>query len=458
MNESSKPTRSKNDGLEGFFHGLKLVVFFGLTGFLAFVAGGVSTVMKAPVVDDFMQSVSMGLFYLYESNFNPTTFDYFWYPSHLPGPEDGNPVMLNDKALSSAGYNLVVGTNEQAATLIDMDGNVVHKWARRFDEIWDVAPQLAAYKDHDKSYWADKIYWRRTHLFPNGDILVVFETPYHTPYGIGLAKLDKDSNVIWKLDANPHHDIAVDPTGRIYTLGSRINETGYAGYPSLKPPFIDDSVMVVTADGKVEKEIFLLPAFLNSQYSAFLSFMDLNLRGDIMHANAVQYIDAELAAKFPFADEGDLLISVREMNVIAVLDPKEERIIWAQTGPWRGQHEPVMLDDGNIVLFDNQGNSGDGGQSRVIEFDPIRDSIQWSYSGTAKEPLYSPYWGAVQRLENGNTLILESTNGRVFEVTEDGRVVWDYRSPYRKTAGDGELVMPLLDAVRFRKDDLKFLN
>jgi len=216
--------------------------------------------------------------------------------------------------------------------------------------------------------------------------------------------------------------------------------------------------MVLTADGKVEKEIFLVQAFLDSQYSAFLSFMDSNLRGDIMHANTVQYIGAELAAKFPFANEGDLLISVREMNVIAVLDPDKERIIWAQTGPWKAQHEPVMLNNGRIIMFDNKGNIGDGGQSRVIEFDPIRGSTHWSYIGKAEEPLFSPHWGAVQRLENGNTLILESTNGRAFEVTVEGRVVWDYRSPYRKTGKEGELVMPLLDVVRYGKDELDFLN
>jgi hypothetical protein len=34
-----------------------------------------------------------------------------------------------------------------------------------------------------------------------------------------------------------------------------------------------------------------------------------------------------------------------------------------------------------------------------------------------------------QRLPNGNTLITESDNGRVFEVTRDGEVVWEFFMP-----------------------------
>ncbi len=458
MNALAEPKDESRRRFGQLLDRVRLTVLAVLVMFLAFVAGGVSTVLKAPVIDDFMQSVSMGLFYLYESNVNADTFDYFWYPAHLPGPKGKNPVVLNDTVLAGKGYNLIIGTHEQAATLIDMNGKTVHKWARRFDEIWDKAPQLSDYDRQEADYWAEQVYWRRAHLYTNGDILVIYETPYRTPYGLGLAKLDKNSNIIWKIDSNVHHDTAIGRRGEIYTLGQEINETGYEDYPALRPPFIDDSVLIVSADGKVEKEFSIIKAFLNSQYSAFLSFMSSNLRGDVVHANTVQYIDGATAEKFAFADEGHLLISAREMNVIAVLDPMAERIVWAQTGPWKAQHEPVMLDNGRIILFDNQGNAGDGGATRIIEFDPISGAIHWSHAGTVEEPLDSPYWGSVQRLASGNTMIVESTNGRAVEVTPEGKIVWDYRSPNRKTEDGEELVAPLMDVVRVEPGALTFLD
>ncbi|KAA2300387.1 thioredoxin, partial [Clostridioides difficile] len=43
---------------------------------------------------------------------------------------------------------------------------------------------------------------------------------------------------------------------------------------------------------------------------------------------------------------------------------------------------------------------------------------------------YSPYISSAQRLPNGNTLITEGSNGRLFEVTAEHELVWEYVSPY----------------------------
>ena len=48
---------------------------------------------------------------------------------------------------------------------------------------------------------------------------------------------------------------------------------------------------------------------------------------------------------------------------------------------------------------------------------------------------YSGYISSVQRLPNGNTLITEGAGGRIFEVTQEHDIVWEYISPY-----EGELV------------------
>ena len=50
--------------------------------------------------------------------------------------------------------------------------------------------------------------------------------------------------------------------------------------------------------------------------------------------------------------------------------------------------------------------------------DPI-----WTYSASG---FYSNHLGGCQRLPNGNTMIAESTSGRIFEVNEAGAVQWNY--------------------------------
>lgn len=88
--------------------------------------------------------------------------------------------------------------------------------------------------------------------------------------------------------------------------------------------------------------------------------------------------------------------------------------------------------------------------SRVIEFNPITLERVWEYSQpkpTADNDedghyygnerlFYSFYISGAQRLKNGNTLIAEGAMGRVFEVTPDNKVVWEFVNPF-PSAGFG---------------------
>jgi hypothetical protein len=113
--------------------------------------------------------------------------------------------------------------------------------------------------------------------------------------------------------------------------------------------------------------------------------------------------------------------------LIAVIDPEAQKVVWSLTGQWAYQHEPDLLDNGNILLFDNEGN---GDYSKVIEFDPRSQETRWAFYGNAENDFLSKTMGSQQRLPNGNTLITESNAGRVREVTHEGREVWRFQSPH----------------------------
>lgn len=75
----------------------------------------------------------------------------------------------------------------------------------------------------------------------------------------------------------------------------------------------------------------------------------------------------------------------------------------------------------------------------MLEIDPVTLEIVWQYTPTEagfQAPLdsyrfYSPYISSAQRLPNGNTLITEGADGRIFEVTREHELVWEYISPYK---------------------------
>jgi hypothetical protein len=73
-----------------------------------------------------------------------------------------------------------------------------------------------------------------------------------------------------------------------------------------------------------------------------------------------------------------------------------------------------------------------------LEIDPKTLKIIWQYTpveaGFVKMAdnykFYSGYISSAQRLPNGNTLIAEGSDGRMFEVTADHEIVWEYVSPF----------------------------
>ena len=97
------------------------------------------------------------------------------------------------------------------------------------------------------------------------------------------------------------------------------------------------------------------------------------------------------------------------------------------------QHAPTLLDNGNILLFDNGMHRRDGSlicRSRVLEVNPVTNEIEWEYKADPPQSFYSSLISNARRLPNGNTLICEGMKGRIFEVTMDGEIVWEYINPF----------------------------
>ena len=144
-----------------------------------------------------------------------------------------------------------------------------------------------------------------------------------------------------------------------------------------------------------------------------------------MHTNTVEIMDRDISG---FCKKGDWLISIRNFDLVAVLDAKKRQLIWSW-GPRElsRQHHPTLLDNGNVLIFDN----GYAGRkfSRVIELNPLTKKIVWEYKSDPPEKFFSGTRGSNQRLPNGNVLISNSDSGHVFEVTREGEVVWEFYNP-----------------------------
>src|SRR5579884_384141 len=125
------------------------------------------------------------------------------------------------------GFTLYTTVPGAQATLLDMRGAVVHRWQLPFRQAWPQAPHLR------QPVPDERIHWFRCHLYANGDLLAIYHAEGDTPYGYGLVKLDKDSQLVWAYPACVHHDLDVAEDGTIYTLSQQIVHQAPAGLESL---------------------------------------------------------------------------------------------------------------------------------------------------------------------------------------------------------------------------------
>lgn len=328
------------------------------------------------------------------------------------------------------GYTFVTfdTTRPSTARLLDMEGNVVHEWHRPLREIWPQMPH------REKPSPDTAIAWRYAELFPNGDIIVTVKAVGDTPDGYGLVKLDKDSKVIWASPENSSHHFSIASDGRIF--GSihqwrNTREQPVAGAEFLPARVLEDFIVEWSPDGKVLSRASLLEAMAAPEFRDLLGSSAFRNYGtnawDPLHPNDVEIIEADFASHHPFMKPGMVLISLRDLDALVLFDLKSQAVIRALRGPWLRQHDPDLLPNGNILLFDNRGHNASGNGSRILELNPTSGGIAWSYSGTSRQPFESEISGGQQRLPNGNTLISEDVRGRIFEIDAKGKIVWEYR-------------------------------
>jgi len=347
---------------------------------------------------------------------------------------DSQGVTVFNKDIAQPGLNFFISGHSPEAILMDMEGKVLHTWRyRNANDIW---------KDKTPNAWGTG-YWRRAYLYRNGDILAIYE-------GLGLVKLDKNSKLLWSYtsDRAPHHDMEVLDNGTIFIL---TREQKQLHHLSSKPVF-DEFITVLSNEGELIKEVSLVRLIENSPYANMLNndFIKAGgLMGHILHTNTIEVFDGSLSRLSPLFKKSNILISILITNTICIVDWEHEQVVWALgSGMWKHQHQPTLLKNGDMLIFDNQESDN---ASSIKEFDPFSQKIIWKYKGTPEHPFFSATCGSNQRLPNGNTLITETDNGRSFEVTPNGTIVWEYINPFR--AGEKkELIASLFEMIRIESE------
>jgi hypothetical protein len=344
-------------------------------------------------------------------------------------------VVRSDPSKSFDGVN-VFGSrgNDEFAYLFDMKGNELHRW-------------LALPTDGRSLLWMEPAADRN---------LIVSGRRY-------LLKMDAAGEVLWEAPPRTyHHGFDQDSAGRIYAMAQERRVVDLGGR---ELPIIDDLIVVLNPDGSLLHQFSIfdligaerIPEVLAGFIARRERKEDIDpaqfiVHGvdnpyDVYHLNSVEVLERDIGV----ARKGDLLLCLRTLDLVFVVDPKGERIVWQWTA---GQdeldrpHYPTQLQNGNLLIFDNGWHTG---HSRIVELDPRSEEIVWTYEPGPE--FFSRRGGMAQPLPNGNLLLTQQDAGRVFEITREGEVVWDFWNPQHHRASG--LRLSIYRAWRWSAEDLE---
>ncbi len=305
------------------------------------------------------------------------------------------------------GYTLFAPQRGRDVYLIDMLGKVVHHWD---------LPYLPA----DYGY-----------LLENGCLLVAGRTE-KGPVQFGgnggvIMEMNWEGEIVWSYEEPTlHHDFCRMSNGNTMVLGWELvpsdlaNQVkgGIAGTEHAQGIW-SDYFREITPDGKTVWE-WHCHEHLDPVEDVICP---LGGRREWTHANACKVLP-----------DGNILTSFRVISTVAIIDKLSGEFRWKWgKGELAHQHDPSLLENGNVLVFDNGFHStrfGNSPGSRIVEVNPATSQIEWRYEARPQWDFFSGHVSGAQRLPNGNTLICEGVKGRLFEVTREGEVVWEFVSPF----------------------------
>ena len=313
-------------------------------------------------------------------------------------------VMFYDSRRADSGLTLFAPMEGKGAWLLDMMGRLVNHWKIPYQPGCDAK------------------------LLPNGNLLYagkVADGPLADLEGAGgiLLEVDWDGNVVWEYkDSYLHHTFDRMKNGNTLVLQwvevpGEIAAKVKGGDPGTERDGVmwGDAIQEITPDGKVVWE-WIAHEHLDPEVTLRCPVCP---RDTWIHANAVSELP-----------DGNILASFMKINTIAIIDKKTGAIKWQWgSGELAHQHCPIMLDNGNVLVFNNgmHPNGFAFSFSRVLEVNPKTNEVVWVYGGgEVMTQFYSSTLGSCQRLSNGNTLICEGTTGRIFEVNSSSELVWEF--------------------------------
>ena len=350
-------------------------------------------------------------------------------------------------------------------------GDVVRAYPWRGDEIEAASiVDAAAYPYERPLGWsfADNAYPSGMDIYPDGDLLVVFNARNSFPTGLGVARIAPDGQPRWYRPDFSHHWPVIDEGGIALVPGLRKGQretsleftVGWQIHDMECPltDMLDDYVTFIDGQGRLLRAISVLDALADSPYSSFLKRVAHSC--DPTHLNFVHRLGPD-AGGAPDMQPGDIVISLRRLDAFVLLDRDDYRVKRFVRGSFRSQHSVRHLTRAQFLLFDNWGTDGRHGPSRVMQVD-LATGQEITVFPTDATPdsvrsMYTEIRGHIDISPDRRRLLISRAANRGLEIRlADGQILTVFHSLHDVSQHPKFPATAISEAWRFRVETLVY--
>lgn len=160
----------------------------------------------------------------------------------------------------------------------------------------------------------------------------------------GVACLDKNSDFVWHSRAVSHHSLEIGLNKTLWISSWAEDST---------KDYRDDAIVQLDQHGKKRYEKRIREIVLDHPQMGVSNLFNPGPggKGDPYHLNDVEPVMTDSEAGY--WKKGDVLISLRNVNMVFLFRPSTDSVLWFRNYPWMRQHDVSIVNDSVISVFDN---------------------------------------------------------------------------------------------------------
>ena len=309
---------------------------------------------------------------------------------------------------------------------------ILHSYTPDINELYNnIDMTIKRNKNLKKDRGLNRFYMQHPFITEKGDLIFMNDSP--------LFKINLKEEIIWVNEETIfHHSIQEGPDNKIYVCGKILPFSKKSAeylldgatkeeYINNNYGFYDDAIFILDENGKIIFSKSIVDILIdNSQHHRV--FSQENYNPDAIHLNDIEPVLKD----GPYYKKGDLFLSIRNLSIVILYRPENNKILKIIEGGFFNQHDVDILDEKTISIFNNNvffnfKNERKVRKTEVILYNFENEKFSKKFEKKIdKLKLFTGAGGLVDFLKDGSFIIDDGRSIFLFDTMGD--LVWEYNN------------------------------